>query len=104
MGFSGLPGQGDFSLSVEGGPTVAGDAPKTKPLVAEKNIIELSIEGKIDEDTRKAMFEMPKIEEKKPLVVPLQKAPVQPLRPTSAPIPAPLPISPQPAKPLERKP
>ena len=104
VGFSGLPGQGDFSLSVEGGPTVAGDAPKTKPLVAEKNIIELSIEGKIDEDTRKAMFEMPKIEEKKPLVVPLQKAPVQPLRPTSAPIPAPLPISPQPAKPLERKP
>ena len=76
--FSGLPGQTDFTLSVQGGPTVAGSAPKVVVPNAEKRLIIATIHGKIDEDLRKALFDMPQ-EEKKPVVVPIQTSPIKPM-------------------------
>lgn len=76
VNFNGLPGQGDFTLSVEGGPTAAGTQ-KAKPTTIDKSTIQLVIDGKLDESTRQTLFDMPKKEVKKLITPPLQMAPGQ---------------------------
>ena len=78
--FNGLPGQTDFTLSVAGGPTVAGAAPIKPPSTApEKRAIQLNISGKINDETHTSFFEMPKKEEKKITLTPLQTPTFKPM-------------------------
>jgi hypothetical protein len=107
VAFTGLPGQGDFKLSVEGGPTVAGSTAAAPANTLTKSTLQLTISGKITEDIRKAMFEMPRPEQKKPTPLPVQ-APAK-MMPTPAPLKpaipvAPAAIAPVPAQPLVPKP
>ena len=104
--FTGLPGQNDFKLSVEGGPTVAGSTAAPQSTALTKSTLQLKIDGKINEDIRKAMFDMPRPEEKKatpPLApAPAKMVPAPALLKPALPVP-PVPIAPAPAQPLVPK-
>ncbi len=76
VNFSGLPSQQDFKISVEGGPSAIGAAPKD-PTKKEDTTLGLSIIGVIDEDLRRKQFMLPQEDEKTKTQAPLQTLPME---------------------------